>query len=197
MAEQKLPKLTTGVRFPSPAPAFPAGGCGCSSDSDAIAPPPSAARGPAAKRLTAALILLLAVLCPGAAAAPAAERYSIWWSPALQLDSLDRLEARLGEPAPIQGMELSKGDRMAVRAAERAFLDRIEGRLGEPAPILGMDMDKDYPVVARVVVTDCNSLLRLRAEGFEAQMGMNHSSRCTTPPGAARSPRSERRGRRG
>ena len=110
MAEQKLPKLTTGVRFPSPAPAIRSGRRGRSNSGDVTA-------------------------------APAAERYPIWWSPALELDSLDRLEARLGEPAPIEGMELTKG----------------------------------YPVVvARAVVTDCNSLLRLIAEGYDASVGMNH-----------------------
>ena len=109
MAEQKLPKLTTGVRFPSPAPGFRSGDHARSISGDAVAPPPSVARGRAAQRLTAKLMLLVAALCLGAAAAPAAERYPVWWSPALQLDSLDRLEARLSETAPIEGMKLTKG----------------------------------------------------------------------------------------
>ena len=90
--------------------------------------------------LAAAAVAALALIALAAAAADEGERYPIWWSSRLQLESLDKIDERLNAPLwpPEDGVEV--------------FKDRLEG---------------DGSVPKKAIVNNCLSLFRLIEEGYE------------------------------
>ncbi len=91
-----------------------------------------------ARAIAAVAALTLVSLAP--AAADEGEKYPIWWSPRLQLESLDKIDERLNAPLwpPEDAMEV--------------FKDRLEG---------------DGSVPKKAIVNNCLSLFRLIEEGYE------------------------------
>ena len=71
-------------------------------------------------RLAAAILLPYYLACAGSASAAEMEKYPIWWSPALELESLDKIDERRRKrfwPKQYEGIHVYKdGDRSTVPA---------------------------------------------------------------------------------
>ncbi len=95
---------------------------------------------PSPRALAAVAMAALALVSLDPAAADEGERYPIWWSSRLELESLDKIDERLNGPLwhPEDAMEV--------------FKDRPEG---------------DGAVPKKAIVNSCVSLFRLIEEGYE------------------------------
>ena len=96
-------------------------------------------------RALAAAMAALTLVSLAPAAADEGERYPIWWSPRLQLESLDKIDERLNAPLwpRVKGVEV--------------FKDRLKG---------------DGSVPKKAIVNSCLSLFRLIEEGYEPRYYM-------------------------
>ena len=96
---------------------------------------------PSPRVLAAAAMAALTLVSLAPAAADEGERYPIWWSPRLQLESLDKIDERLSAPLwpLVDGVEVFKG--------------RFKG---------------DGSARKKAIVNNCVSLFRLRKEGYDA-----------------------------